>query len=338
MEAEFLTPLTSLESKVNALLTSITTSPTAAGAPSATAALLKSDDNLTSALETLRTHQANYVKILSLRAEAENLEEKIKGIVREIEGAGKEISTACGDDGVGSDSEDGDEDREMKDAMGAVRDRGGQKPRGNKEVDYKLLLDFARRISRYNNQAAADAAAGSAARKLQNQNDQQKGDGDVDMTGTTTTVNGQPPPASEKGETGVGVASLTKDAAMWLDETASWTRDAYMIPYPNEDRIRMGLMGQLQIASGDGGPDPEEEVEKLMQEAKGGTSQAGHSDINVAPEVVSGAGPNERSGGHVDPHGGRGATSSIATAGDRGAVKPKAKLDLELYDPDDDDV
>lgn len=344
MEAQFLAPLTSLESKVNALLTSITTSPTVAGAPSATTALLKADDSLTSALETLRTHQANYAKIVRLRAEAETLEEKIKGIVREIEGAGKEISTACSDGGAESDSDDSDSDdddadREMKDAMEAVIDRGGQKPRGKKEVDYKLLLDFARRISRYNNQAAADASAGTPARKLQTQDDTKKDDGDVDMTGTTTTVNGQPLPASgttNEAGTGVGVASLTKDAAMWLDETANWTRDAYMIPYPNDDRIRMGLMGQLQIAAGDGGPDPEREVEKLIQEAEGGVTETGHSDVQVGPAIDSGEGPNERSGGHLGSRGGE--TSSVATAGDRGAAKPKAKLDLDLYDPDDDDV
>lgn len=155
-------------------------------------------------------------------------------------------------------------------------------------------------------------------------------------TATTTTVNGRPPPGSEKGETGVGVASLTKDAAMWLDETANWTRDAYMIPYPNDERIRMGLMGQLQIASGDGGPDPEKEVEKLIQEAEGGAPQSGLPDTNVAPGVASGTGSNERAGGHV---GSGGTSSSLASGGaEQGAVKPKAKLDLDLYDPDDDDV
>ncbi|KAK2757557.1 hypothetical protein FQN54_004526 [Arachnomyces sp. PD_36] len=337
MEAQFLTPLTSLENKVNALLYSITTSPSAAGAPAATTALIKADDDLTSALETLRTHQANYAKILNLRAEAEKLEEKIKGIVREIESAGKEISAACGDDGASdsddSESENDDVDREMRDAMGAVIDRGGRKPRGKKEVDYKLLLDFARRISRYNNQAAADASAGTPAKKLQNQSEQSKGDGDVDMTGTTTTVNGQPG-ATKEGESGVGVASLTKDAAMWLDETANWTRDAYMIPYPNDDRIRMGLMGQLQIAAGDGGPDPEKEVEKLIREAEGGATGTGVPDANVAPGIALER-PNEGSGGPGD---GRGLSGSVAATGSRGAAKPKAKLDLDLYDPDDDDV
>jgi len=106
--------LDGLENKLNSLLTSLTT-PAATGAPAAAIALLEADDVVSSALDTLRAHQANYAKILHLRTEAQNLEERIKTIVRDISGAGKEIAQATGesdDDDYELDMDDEDEDDE----------------------------------------------------------------------------------------------------------------------------------------------------------------------------------------------------------------------------------
>ncbi|KAG0161658.1 hypothetical protein PDIDSM_1172 [Penicillium digitatum] len=179
--------------------------------PAAAVALLVADDALTSAIETLRQHQENHARILRLRNEAQQLEDRVKGIVRDIEGFEKEIRTACGDN----------------------------------EIDYKLLLDFARRISKYNHEAAADAATGALERQEQGN---ALADKDVTMTGTDGK---QPTEGAEP------VASVTKNATQWLDESANVTR---------QERIRMGLMGQIQLTASN---DPEKEVERLLREAEG---------------------------------------------------------------------
>ncbi|KAJ5393124.1 uncharacterized protein N7487_010765 [Penicillium crustosum] len=312
MNALVQSALTDVESKLNALLTSLTTSPTAAGAPAAAVALLDADDTLTSAIETLRQHQENHAKILRLRNEAQQLEDRVKGIVGDIEGFEKEIRTACGDNGDSDSDFESDSDDDL----------GGKKSllRGIKEIDYKLLLDFARRISKYNHEAAADAATGVVKRQEQGNT---LADKDVTMTGT----NGEQP--TEGGAE--PVASVTKNATQWLDESANVTRQVYMLPYPMEERIRMGLMGQIQLSAGD---DPEKEVERLLREAEGlgaaeppapvepaeSTKQAGEA-AKAAVQAGSSAAGMPRA--HVPAPAPK--------------PKPKAMLDLDLYDPDEDD-
>lgn len=307
MNALVQSALTDVESKLNALLTSLTTSPTAAGAPAAAVALLEADDALTSAIETLRQHQENHAKILRLREEAQQLEDRVKGIVRDIAGFDKEIRTACGDDGD-SDSEsdsDSDDDLRDKDAI----------PRGIKGIDYKLLLDFARRISKYNHEAAADAATGVVKRQELPATDK-----DVTMSGT----NGEP---NENGAE--PVASVTKNATQWLDESANVTREVYMLPYPMEERIRMGLMGQVQLAAGD---NPEQEVERLLREANGLGAAEPPAPVEPA-ESTKQADEAAKAAAHAGSSAGR----PRAPAPSAPPPKPKAMLDLDLYDPDDDD-
>ncbi|KGO48113.1 Mediator complex, subunit Med4 [Penicillium expansum] len=311
MNALVQSALTDVESKLNALLTSLTTSPTAAGAPAAAVALLDADDALTSAIETLRQHQQNHAKILRLRNETQQLEDRVKGIVGDIESFEKEIRTACGDNGDSDSDFDSDSDDDL----------GGKKSllRGIKEIDYRLLLDFARRISKYNHEAAADAATGVVKRQEQGNT---LADKDVTMTGTNgeQTTDGAEP-----------VASVTKNATQWLDESANVTRQVYMMPYPMEERIRMGLMGQIQLAAGD---DPEKEVERLLREAEGlGAAEP--------PALVEPAESRKQAGE---------AAKAAVQAGSSAAgmprahapvpapkPKPKAMLDLDLYDPDEDD-
>lgn len=304
MNSQFQSSLSDLESKFNALLTSLTTSPTAAGAPIAAASLLGADDALSSAVETLRKHQENYSKILRLRDEAEELEEKVKGIVRDVDAHQKEIRTVC--------DEESDQDSDSEVGDGITR---------TKEVDYRLLLDFARRISKYNHQAAADAAEGAPAKKLEKR---QTSDQDTPMSG----INGAAGPA----EGAEPVSSVTKDATLWLDESANMTRQVYMLPYPMEDRIRMGLMGQIQLAAAEGRPgfDPDKEVDRLVREAEGmGTAET------IAPV-------QKEETHHADEAALAAARAgSAATSGkpkEAPAPKPKAALDLDLYDPEDDDV
>lgn len=315
MNALVQTSLSDVETKLNALLTTLTTSPAAAGAPAAAVALLEADGTLTSSIDTLRRHQENYARILRLRAEADQLEDRVKGIVRDIEEFDKEIRTACGDDD--DEESESDQDSEGEDEIRA------KKLASRKEIDYRLLLDFARRISKYNNEAAADAANGAA----------DKGQGsrpqitnkDITMAGT----NGEPT-AEEGAEP---VSSVTKSATQWLDDSANVTREVYMLPYPMEERIRMGLMGQVQLAAGN---DPDKEVERLIREAEGLGAAEAPAPAPVVDtrqdEAAKAAAQAGSSAGAAPPR-----PSGHAPA-PAPKPKPKATLDLDLYDPDDDDI
>lgn len=336
MNAQLSSAFDGLENKLNSLLTSLTT-PAAVGAPAATIALLEADDVVSSALDTLRTHQANYAKIIHLRAEAQNLEERIKSIVRDISGAGKEIAEATGDneddeydDNSTDDESEADSEENGSDEAIAQKLRKGRK----KEVDYKLLLEFARRISKYNKQAAADAIAGalettSSTKKLEQEKQTEDTKmADVGANGLDTTTGGD----SEE----VTVGTVTKEATSWLEESADADRQFFMIPYPNEDRIRMGLMGQLQLAAMDGSVDPDKEAERLVQEAEGTgvasdipEAQLSGADQSLTDEAVKAA-----------THAGSQAVDKPPASAARVAApvsQPKTMLDLDLYDPEDDD-
>ncbi|KAJ5391111.1 hypothetical protein N7509_006601 [Penicillium cosmopolitanum] len=305
--------LTDVESKLNSLLTTLTHSPAAAGAPAAAIALLNADDTLTSTIETLRRHQENYAKILNLRNEAEQLETRVRAIVGDLERFDREIRTACDDE---SDS-DSDSDSQNNSTRGS-------KPLSRKEIDYRLLLDFARRISKYNHEAAADAANGAAGKGQTTR--QQLPDKDVQMSGIngdSTAEDGKEP-----------VSSVTKNATQWLDDSANVTREVYMMPYPMEDRIRMGLMGQVQLAAGQ---DPDKEVERLIREAEGlGVAEA------PAPAPTTDTRQDEAAkaaaqAGSVAASAPRPPPAAAPAPAPAPKPKPKGLLDLDLYDPDDDD-
>ncbi|KAL4908550.1 vitamin-D-receptor interacting mediator subunit 4-domain-containing protein [Aspergillus multicolor] len=314
MNTEFQTALSTFESRLNALITSLTTSPTASNAPAAAKDLLTADDSLTTTLDTLKQHQNNYARILQLRAEAQSLEERVKDIVRLVVRYEKDIRETCGDDDTDSES-DYDSD-ELDDNMDGQEPAPQQKRKG---VDYKLLLDFARRISKYNHEAAADAAAGMTKgnRAVAGQ--------DTEMTGTNVNGNQDGSPAEP-------VAAITKEATSWLDESANMTRQVYMLPYPMEDRIRLGLMGQIQLAAAEGRPgfDPDQEVERLIRE----TEDVGMADP-VAPAPVGEETVRVNEAAKAAAHAGSAAASGIGMAPVQ--PKPKATLDLDLYDPDEDD-
>ncbi|KAL3480796.1 vitamin-D-receptor interacting mediator subunit 4-domain-containing protein [Aspergillus californicus] len=331
MNAEFQSALTTFESKLNALVTNLTTTPTASGAPAAATNLLIADDALSSTIDTLKQHQRNYERILQLRAEAASLEGKVKDIVRLVVRYEKDIRATCGDDETDSDSEDDpdESDYEMTDAAETKPVRGS---RGRKEVDYKLLLDFARRISKYNHEAAADAAAGMRRGKpaTAGQDTEMTGVGMTSGVGTGSQINGNQDGSSPDAEP---VAAVTKDATSWLDESAHMTRQVYMLPYPMEDRIRMGLMGQIQLAAAEGRPgfDPDQEVERLILEAEGeGVAGAVAPAAPVAEETKR---VNEAAQAAMHA----GSTATVGLGIGVAPPKPKATLDLDLYDPDDDD-
>ncbi|OOQ87276.1 hypothetical protein PEBR_17622 [Penicillium brasilianum] len=307
--------LTDVESKLNTLLKHLTTSPGAAGAPAAAVTLLEADDTLSSSINTLRLHQENYAKILKLRSEAERLEERVKDIVRDLEGFDKEIRIACGDEEEIDSDLDSDDESEVAKSRIAAR----------KEIDYRLLLDFARRISKYNQEAAADVAKGAGLGPRQDTRPQ-IADKDVPMTG----MNGETAAEEDGAEP---VSSITKSATQWLDDSANVTREVNLLPYPTEDRIRMGLMGKIPAE----GTDREKEVERLIREAEG-------LEVTEAPAPVQPKETTQEDSAKTAPVRPPAPVAARppapATAPAPAPVpkpKPKTTLDLDLYDPDDDD-
>ena len=128
------------------------------------------------------------------------------------------------------------------------------------------------------------------------------------------------------------VLSVTKDATLWLDESANMTREVYMLPYPMEDRIRKGVMGQIQLVAAEGRPgfDPDAEVDRMVRDAEGmGTAEQPappRKDEYHAMEEVQKAAIGGPAAAHGKP---KGAVP---------AARPKANLDLDLYDSEDDDI
>ncbi|PYI35556.1 hypothetical protein BP00DRAFT_492415 [Aspergillus indologenus CBS 114.80] len=368
MNTQVHTTLSTLESALHTLLTTLTTSPTASGAPAAALSLLAADDALTSTIDELRGHQRNYARLLGLRAEAQALEAKVRGIVREVVEYEGVVRGVCGDSDSESDSDDeeddtdldsegdGDGDTEMQgtEGSGAATKKKKRNPklRGVKEVDYKLLLDFARRISKYNHQAAADAAAGVEERVAARRGSVK----DAEMGGTGAGAGAGAGGANGAGDATAAatatatadaepVAEVTKGATSWLDESAQLARQVYMLPYPMEDRIRMGLMGQIQLAAAEGRPgfQVEAEVERMIREAEGlgvaapvaaapgpeVAEQARHADEAARAAAAAGAGSSAAASA--------GTTTARPAAAAPLPAKPKATLDLDLYDPDEDD-
>ena len=140
----------------------------------------------------------------------------------------------------------------------------------------------------------------------------------------------QQQPGGEQEEVTVG--TVTKEATSWLEESADADRQYFMIPYPNEDRIRMGLMGQLQLAAVDGKVDPEKEAERMVQEAEGIAGVAsGLADVQARPQTLA------DEAGMAAMNAGAHAVARPAAKPAAAPAQPRPTLDLDLYDPEDDD-
>ncbi|KAI5288183.1 hypothetical protein KEM54_005411 [Ascosphaera aggregata] len=370
-----------LETKLYTFLSSLISSPTAANAPAAVIELLAADDALTRALETLRLHQRNHARLLELNREARLLENKVKDTVNDVLRLSEEIADArcdgedemgssSGDDDVDDDDDDDDDDGNYDDSEMEIKDEAVDvamsgmpeeakststntlptskplKPR--KEIDYQLLLDFARRISRFNSgdpskdkQQLAAVEVDPEAVKL--------------VKEETPIPSPPPPPPSGPGSSSTPSSSATSlieaykgetepshhlpyTAKAWLDETANWVRQASKLPFPNEEKIRMGIMGHLQIAAVADGPDPESEVERMMAEVEKDI-RAKYEDQREASLPIPGASPSHQ-GYLAEPGDGnmRFRMTDGASGISRSNPKPKAAVfDLDLFDASDED-
>ena len=112
-----------------------------------------------------------------------------------------------------------------------------------------------------------------------------------------------------------------------------------MTPFPTEERIRAGIMGDLQRRAAEG-VDPDLEAEKMVAEAEGrGVVPPRPGDGVSQPTGAMETGSDVGGG----PVGTASASASatvpihVPTAVPNTSLPPKPKLDLDLYDPDDDD-
>ena len=305
MDKVVLTSLDALEASLNALLTSLTTTPTFSTAPAASNALLTADDALTTSLTTLKQHQQNYARILHLRAEATRLEDQIKSIVRTC----GELRTEIG--GIHpSILDDSSEDE----------DQEGQQ----QDVDYRTLLSFARRIGKHNTQAAREAEEESI-RRSQKAKERTAAASRPATNGTVMLSATENP--SELGNI------IPDNERAWLNETVIATRAAQGMAFPAAERLKLGMLGRLQYAREQGG---EEAVEREIERLMGGSLENETSKIALEPENMN-AEPteNQRQAQAQGP-------TSISISNARSQRPPERKrsdapLNLDLWNEDDDD-
>ena len=242
MDKVVVTPLDALEASLGTLLTSLTTAPTFSTAPALSNALLTADDTLSTSLTVLKQHQQNYARILHLRAEATRLEDQIKSIVR-----------TCG---------------ELRSEMGAIHpnilddsSESEDDERRQQDVDYNTLLSFARRIGKYNTRAAREAEEDSIRRQ---QEAKQR-----TTSPSKPATNGNVAPAATETTSEVGNIIPDNERA-WLNETAAAARAAQGMAFPAAERLRLGMLGQLQYAREQGGEEAvEKEAERLLGRGTG---------------------------------------------------------------------
>jgi hypothetical protein len=308
MEKIVITPLDALETSLGALLTSLTSTPTFSTAPVASNALLTADDALTSSLTTLRRHQQNYARILHLRAEATRLEEQIKSIIRTCSELRSEIG-AIHPSILDDSSEDEDENGEGR----------------QQDVDYKTLLSFARRIGKYNARAAREAEEDSIRRR-------QDAKGRASAT-SRPAANGSLPPVTMDTTSETGNIIPDNERA-WLNETAVAARAAQGMAFPAAERLRLGMLGQLQYAREQGG---EEAVERELVRLEGGSlDRETAPQATIEPEAVSthAAVKQQQPQAQAPP-----TTSTINVRPQRPPERKRsvALVNLDLWNEDEDD-
>jgi hypothetical protein len=305
MDKVVLTSLDALEASLNALLTSLTTTPTFSTAPAASNALLTADDSLTTSLTTLKQHQQNYARILHLRTEATRLEDQIKDIVRTC----GELRTEIGgihpsilDDSSEDDNQEGQQ----------------------QDVDYATLLSFARRIGKHNIQAAREAEEESTRRS-------QKAKEGI-ATASRPATNGTAAISATENPSELGNIIPDNERA-WLNETVIATRAAQGMAFPAAERLKLGMLGRLQYAREQGG---EEAVEQELERLMGRSLDDETSKIAVEAENMN-AEPTEKQGQAQA----QGPTSaSIGNARPQRPPERKrsvAPLNLDLWNEDEDD-
>ena len=299
MNASIHTPLTNLESSLNTLTHAFTATPTAAPAPTAIASLLAADDALAAALQTLWTHQKNHARILELQRQATGLEESVKDVVRRCSEVRAEALQILGEED--SDQEDDGEEEQIE------------------EVNYHTLLNFAQRIGRFNAEAAREAEDLSQRKKEEARRGREgAAETEKGVNGNAAQTNGSS--AQNTAEARV----LDAGTHSWLNEAAAFNQWNQSLPWPNPERLRLGILGRLQVAreretdGGDAGT--WREVKRMEEETLGRKGEDGQGIKEGKEDLES---PIER--------------RSFARPAQRPERKKSVTLDLDLYNEDDDE-
>lgn len=260
MDEQVIATLNSLETSFNALITSLTTTPSYSNAPSAAQSLLAADDSLTTALEALHTHQGNYARIVHLRAEAIRLEEQIKGTIRTCIDLRKEIGSihpsilSHWDDAEDSDIDEADHD-----------------------VDYHTLLSFASKIGKHNTAAAKAAEQESIRRLIQARKDEEE-ERKKPINVEQSKLNGSNAAAAAPPTAGAVIANVESASQNlipqhekdWLEAEAAMARARAGMAFPAAESLRKGALGRLQwVREQEGEEAVEREVERMIAEAEG---------------------------------------------------------------------
>lgn len=303
------TPLTDLDSSLTSLISSLQTSPTYTTAPAATQSLLSADDALTSALKLLETHQSNHARILRLRSEAVELEAKVRGIVQKAGHFRKEIEEVA--PGI-LEEESEDEGSEI------ITSRG----RSWQDVDYNVLLNFSRGIGKFNAEAAKEVQQQEQKLRVEAKRREAAGD--------SNGINGDRPDgtATETTKDPAATNQILERAAGWLNQTAEERKIMGSMAFPSGERLRTGILGQLQATREEhgGGEKGEEavemEIEKLIAIAEGREVAPSKEEENEDMSGTAGAEQARASGP---------AQGQVPRRGGEVKREEKKALDLDLW-------
>ena len=278
-------PLDALMTHLDTLINSLVHTNTFAAAPNTASSLVAADDELSSALSTLKQHQRNYARILHLREEALRLEDELKSVIRKAislrEDVGRIHPSILDDDADTSDEEETDD---------IPRDgsRGG-------DVDYHTLLNFAARIGKHNFFAAREAEQEAESRKIDAIRKKEKLASSPATAVNTTSI----PNATENAE-GQPRKDELELQANGLEESLAAERAKQGLAFPEGMLLRMGELGRLQkiredaVASGTaeetdmrtrsgvGEEAVEREIERMVRETE---DIAAEDDSNMERKV-----------------------------------------------------
>ena len=314
MEDIVLTPLDAIETHLNALVNTLTTSSTFSAAPAIAQSLLADDDSLTLALAQLKRHQDNYRRILELQAEAAKLEEQLRDIVR-----------TCGD-----------LRREVRDISPASLE-GSDKEDSQAEVDYKTLLSFAARIGKHNAAASREADAESLRRKLEARQRRER------SPINRNRINGTSSEVQNDGSSEVlaNIPEASRHDLAMLDRAVAAERAAKGMAFPNAEILRTGELGHLQVLRETQGGDEkvDELVEEMLEAEAGGTGRTGEQkaadDGGLRPAATV---PPARTTVHERPMKIRAESiSQQSRQSGPPATEPPRKINLALFDEEDSD-
>ena len=264
MDTILLSQLSRIEIALSTLLDSITSyNPSIPAAQ----ALLSADSSLQHGLKQLHTHQRNNARILQLREKIAQQNAEVTSSLQLLADTRSELLAIP----------------------------TSLPPKERRDVSYRELLDYAKRISRFTMPPDFRPAWSTTGA----QNATAAGAGAIEgkrMTG------------AKEGE-GVGLESLQLEEKQWLDP---WT-GVQFTPWPGEDVMRRSALAQLQVIAEKG--EDAGEAEKLVKE-DGGEDEGLVQSERLRREKVDV---------------GMGGTAGLQ----RSEEKPKVFGGLDLYDPDE---